>query len=290
LRSRQTNYPLAPRVACRTVCVVALLLACLGCIEPDNTGNSVDPNARLDSTMQGPNFRKMKNKLLPQFAGNASAALEEHGVEIRRDEQGRIIGINCRDTEITDAHLERLKPMIRLERLDLESCHYITDKGMVHLPAVRSLRRLSLRGTSITEAGLAHLQGMELVSLRIPESLRTDIGLQHYLRAIARRSRFHLDGWQITDAGLGHLQELVGLQSLSISDVPITDAGLAALLELSELRSIGLRNLAIGDAGLVHLARLSSLNQLVLIRTGVTATGIQSLQAALPNCRIVVVY
>ena len=82
----------------------------------------------------------------------------------------------------------------------------------------------------------------------------------------------------------------VGLQSLSISDVPITDAGLAALLELSELRSIGLRNLAIGDAGLVHLARLSSLNQLVLIRTGVTATGIQSLQAALPNCRIVVVY
>ncbi|MBN83236.1 MAG: hypothetical protein CMJ70_24150 [Planctomycetaceae bacterium] len=281
---------MAPRVACRTVCVVALLLACLGCIEPDNTGNSVDPNARLDGTMQGPNFRKMKNKLLPQFAGNASAALEEHGVEIRRDEQGRIIGINCRDTEITDAHLERLKPMIRLERLDLESCHYITDKGMVHLPAVRSLRRLSLRGTSITEAGLAHLQGMELVSLRIPESLRTDIGLQHYLRAIARRSRFHLDGWQITDAGLGHLQELVGLQSLSISDVPITDAGLAALLELSELRSIGLRNLAIGDAGLVHLARLSSLNQLVLIRTGVTATGIQSLQAALPNCRIVVVY
>ena len=240
--------------------------------------------------MQGPNFRKMKNKLLPQFAGNASAALEEHGVEIRRDEQGRIIGINCQDTEITDAHLERLKPMIRLERLDLESCRYITDKGMVHLPAVRSLRRLSLRGTSITEAGLAHLQGMELMSLRIPESLRTDIGLQHYLRAIARRSRFHLAGWQISDAGLGHLQELVGLQSLSISDVPITDAGLAALLELSELRSIGLRNLAIGDAGLVHLARLSSLNQLVLIRTGVTATGIQSLQAALPNCRIVVVY
>ena len=240
--------------------------------------------------MQGPNFRKMKNKLLPQFAGNASAALEEHGVEIRRDEQGRIIGINCQDTEITDAHLERLKPMTRLERLDLESCRYITDKGMVHLPAVRSLRRLSLRGTSITEAGLAHLQGMELMSLRIPESLRTDIGLQHYLRAIARRSRFHLAGWQISDAGLGHLQELVGLQSLSISDVPITDAGLAALLELSELRSIGLRNLAIGDAGLVHLARLSSLNQLVLIRTGVTATGIQSLQAALPNCRIVVVY
>ena len=290
MSSRQTRHPLAPRVAYRTVCAVALLLACIGCIEPDNTGNSVDPNARLDSTMRGPNFRKMKNKLLPQFAGNASAALEEYGVEIRRDKQGRIIYINCQDTEITDAHLERLKPMTQLERLDLDSCRYITDQGMVHLPAVKSLRRLSLRGTSITDVGLAHLQGMELVSLRIPESLRTDIGLQHYLRAIARRSRFHLDGWQISDAGLVHLQELPGLQSLSISDVPITDAGLGALQELSELRSIGLRNLAIGDAGLVHLARLSRLNQLVLIRTGVTATGIQNLQAALPNCRIVVVY
>ena len=290
MNSRQTGQTLAPRTVYRAACVVALLLACSGCIEPDNSENSVDPNARLDSTMQGPNFRKMKNKLLPQFVGNASAALEEYGVEIRRDKQGRIIHINCRDTEITDAHLEQLKPMTRLERLDLESCRYITDEGMVYLPAVTSLRHLSLRGTLITDAGLAHLRGMKLASLRIPESLRTDIGLQHYLRALTSRSRFHLDGWQISDAGLGHLQELAGLHSLSISDAPITDAGLRVLQELAELRSIGLRNLAIGDAGLVHLSRLTTLNRLVLIRTGVTAAGIQNLQSALPNCRIVAVY
>ena len=269
---------------------VALLLACMGCIEPDNTGNSVDPNARLDSTMQGPNFRKMKNKLLPQFVGNASAALEEYGVEIRRDKQGRIIHINCQDTEITDGHLERLKPMARLERLSLESCRFITDDGMAYLPAVKSLRHLSLRKTLITDAGLAHLRGMELTSLHIPAALRTDTGLQHYLQAIASRSRFHLDGWQISDAGLEHLRELAGLHSLSISNAPITNAGLGVLRELPELRSLGLRDLSIGDAGLVHLSRLTMLNRLVLIRTGATAAGIQGLQTALPNCRIVVVH
>ena len=77
MSSRQTRHPLAPHVAYRTVCAVALLLACIGCIEPDNTGNSVDPNARLDSTMRGPNFRKMKNKLLPPFDRALSALIDD---------------------------------------------------------------------------------------------------------------------------------------------------------------------------------------------------------------------
>ena len=289
--TRQTTHRLVPDVLRHGIlCAVTLLLACSGCIEPDNSGNSVDPDARVDSTMRGPNFRKMKNKLLPQFVGNPSAALEEYGVEIRRDKQGRIVRINCQETEITDAHLERLKPMTLLKRLNLESCVYVTDEGLGYLPAVKSLRHLSLLGTSITDAGLAQLRGMELASLQIPESAQTDVGLQHYLRAIARRSRFHLDGWHVSDVGLSHLRELAGLRALSMSDIPITDAGLRALRELPELRSVGLRNLSIGDAGLVYLSQLTALDRLVLIRTAATVAGVQNLKSALPNCEITVVY
>ena len=267
-----------------------MLLACAGCIEPDNLDNAVDPNARVGGDRRGPNFRKMKNKLLPQFVGNPAAALEEFGVEIRRDKGGRITRINCRDTEITDGHLERMNAMTALERLNLESCAYITDDGLKFLKPLTALRHLSLIATSISDAGLAHLQGMELATLRIPEEAKTDLGLRNYLMALAARRRLHLKGWPISDAGLAHLQVMAGLEALSISGVPITDAGLRSLSDFPKLRAIGFRDLSISDAGLVHFRDMDSLTRLVLIRTNVTAAGVHELQKALPNCEIVAAF
>jgi Leucine-rich repeat (LRR) protein len=67
------------------------------------------------------------------------------------------------------------------------------------------VEEVDLTGTQVTDAGLAHLQGLT--------------GLQG----------LWLINTQVTDAGLAHLQGLTGLQVLSLDNTQVTDAGLAKL-------------------------------------------------------------
>ena len=70
----------------------------------------------------------------------AVAALEKLGAEIERDEQDAVVGVQLRDTSITDADLEHLKGLPNLQRLNINLCGEITDDGLVHLKGLTDCR------------------------------------------------------------------------------------------------------------------------------------------------------
>ncbi|HUY33449.1 MAG TPA: protein kinase [Pirellulales bacterium] len=69
------------------------------------------------------------------------------------------------EAQLTDAGLAHLEPLTNLEHLALVSrgqphgdkYMHITDAGLVHLHALKRLKTLDLRGTSVTDAGVAAL-------------------------------------------------------------------------------------------------------------------------------------
>ena len=105
------------------------------------------------------------------------------------------------------AYLRRWLPPIYFDKIELVDfdATWITDAGLAHLQGLTSLQELDLNHTQVTDAGLAHLQ--KLTSLQW----------------------LYLRNTQVTDAGLGHLQKLTSLQELELYETRVTDAGVAKL-------------------------------------------------------------
>jgi WD40 repeat protein len=61
-------------------------------------------------------------------AADPVAALEKIGAKIKRNEQGEVVELNLRYTQITDAGLRHLKGLTNLKKLDFEDTQ-VTDAG-----------------------------------------------------------------------------------------------------------------------------------------------------------------
>lgn len=124
------------------------------------------------------------------------------------------------------------------------------------LPAARDvLQDLRLKGTAVTDAGLANL------------------GKCSNLRFLI------LANDKITDAGLIHLAAPKSLWVLDLSGTQVTDAGMATVVQFPELHMFALQGTAVTDAGLEKLAGSKSLELLFLFNTKVTPAGIARLKA-----------
>ena len=53
--------------------------------------------------------------------------------------------------------LERMKSLTKLEKLKLQGCNRVDDESLAVLAAFPALRELDLKGTSVTEKGLAQI-------------------------------------------------------------------------------------------------------------------------------------
>jgi hypothetical protein len=138
-----------------------------------------------------------------------------------------------------------------------------TDDILRQFTTLRSFRRIDLRETAVTDAGLAALEGQKITSLWIDKTPITDTGLKH-LRGLHTLTVLGLTEIGITDAGL---KELEGLENLFVLDLranPVTDAGLAHLDKLINLRSLALTGTQVTDAGLNHIKALRNLQELYL--------------------------
>lgn len=81
-------------------------------------------------------------------------------------------------------------------------------------PLAANLRWLDLTGTSVSDAGLAHVAAMKNLT------------------------RLYLARTPVSDAGLAQLAGLTELQYLNLYGTPVTDAGLAHLKPLAKLRQV----------------------------------------------------
>lgn len=146
-----------------------------------------------------------------------------------------------------------------------DSYHQSTfdDNAAAYLKELTKLKVIELYGTQLTDAGFAHLEGLTNVEMLL------------------------LTDEQITDAGLAHFRRLTKLKLLVLTGTQVTGAGLKHLEGLTNLEGLSLKDTKVSDAGLPHLAALTKLNGLDLSGTQVTDAGVTTLQAALPNCKII---
>jgi hypothetical protein len=110
----------------------------------------------------------------------------------------------------------------------------LTDEGLRRMKDMKRLRSLNLRGTKVSDAGMAYVGQMTGLE-------RLDPNLE------------------IGDAGIAKLNSLTNLKQLDLSDTQVTDAGLAKLIDLRELRGLGLRYTHVTAVGVAQLRGLKKL-------------------------------
>lgn len=178
-------------------------------------------------------------------------------------------------------------PRVQLgQKLDLLETE-ITDRELGYLlGSLDNLRFLSLAETRITNMGLEHLLALKsLQELHLDHTEITDEGLD-LIAMLPSLQVLDLKDTQISDAGIARLTPLTNLRGLYLTRTRISDAGLRHLAHLKKLETLILWDTAVSDGGMVHLHGLRALKEVILWGTAVTEAGAEQLRSALPECDV----
>ncbi len=196
-----------------------------------------------------------------------------------------LIQLHLNYTRVTDRGLAKLRPLVRLEFLDLSNNLAITDAGLEPLGALDKLDHICLQYTGVKDlAPLAKLE--RLVHLELTGSPIADAALRHLANSRQLR-QLHIGYTPLGDAGVAHLVPLTQLDALYAPSTRITDAGTKSIAKISGLRDLNLKSTNISDAGLFELKALVNLHDLNVAQTKVSNAGIAELRKSLRDCAIV---
>jgi Leucine-rich repeat (LRR) protein/tRNA A-37 threonylcarbamoyl transferase component Bud32 len=187
-----------------------------------------------------------------------------------------VVSVNLNNNPAGAAQLEHLKPLTKLERLDLKQA--INDDGLAQIEPLTSLLVLVLSGSPIGDAGLVHLQKLtNLSALFLNGTKVTDAGLER-LKPLTNVGYLSLESTKVSDAGLVHLKGLANLGQLDLGSTQVGDDGMQHLKPLSKLADLRLYNTRVGDRGLEQLGTLNGLGSLYLSGTQISDAGLVHLK------------
>ena len=137
------------------------------------------------------------------------------------------------------------------------------------------MKRVDLRGTSITDAGLEHLKEMtDLEQIWLSGTRISGAGFARFDAGLVNLKTLLTSQTRVDIGGLAHLRGLTGLISLGLSGTRVTDAGMIHMKELKKLQVLDLRATRVTDAGLNHIQGLGNVDRLFTSpRTKVTDQG-----------------
>ena len=225
------------------------------------------------------------------------AWIERAGGMAVLDRQGQPVAVDLRAAWVTDGDLAELADMRTLRKLDL-SMTRITDAGLRALRSAKSLEDVNLYYAElITDEGLGAVRGWpKLKRLNLRGTKAADNTIE-YLSGAPELEWLDLGFSQVTDSGLYRLSGLTRLKHLMLGGNKLTETGLAFVAELPALESLdvggkqrtvsGLWLVSISQAGADILARMTNLKELRLKGANVNPAVVASLRERLPGCRIV---
>ena len=159
------------------------------------------------------------------------------------------------------------------------------DEVAVQVARLGQVDGVTFNGSNLTDAGLAHLGGLDVKMLHLEGTKVTDDGLRH-VRGMSRLERLDLYSAPVGDAGMAHLVGLPGLRWLSLGQTKVTDLGVESIEKIHGLKTLHLFGTKVGDAGAARLKSLVALKDLSLDRTRVSIPALTDLRAALPKATI----
>lgn len=140
----------------------------------------------------------------------------------------------------------------------------LTDAELAHLQGMHSLDSITLNSAEVTDNGLERIGRLvQLKALCVTSPKVGDPGLEH-LRGLSKLEHLILQSPQITDAGLRHLSGLSDLQYLYLEDCAVTGRGCEYLTGLKNLQDLTITYARIQGVGLGYLKDLSQLKSLDL--------------------------
>ncbi|MBI3862080.1 MAG: protein kinase [Planctomycetia bacterium] len=186
---------------------------------------------------------------------------------------------------IRDGDLRELKKLPQLAVLNLAATD-VQGPGLQNLRSLQNLKSLNLNGIPMRDRAIRHLSGLEsLEILRLTGAKVTDDDLR-LLSGVTKLKELVLASTQVTGDGLKHLTWMNSLERLDLHETFVADPGLRFLKELAALKELRLRRTLISDRGVKLLEELKNLQVVDLAETKVTQAGVNSLQSALPKCKI----
>ncbi len=230
--------------------------------------------------------------------------------------------LELRNTRVGNFSLNQIKPLQQLREVVFEgstfndksplyfrdlpverfscTCRRLGDYGLRSLRHSDGIRRLELRETEITGAGLealgelAHLESLVLLDRDLGEEGFTHLASLSKLEllelsgpiedpslagldALTSLQTLRLSHSELDDRAAPRLAALVGLRWLDLGGTRISDEGLSSLASLSQLRTLHLDRTRVTNRGLVHLGTLTQLEELSLQSTDVVDEGVAHL-------------
>jgi serine/threonine protein kinase len=202
----------------------------------------------------------------------------------------------------------------KLQLLNLDNNPGISDWSLYSVAQIRSLRRLSLASTGVTDSGLTYLARSSSIDNLCLDNNRliTSYGLRKLVPERSPIKCLCLAGCDMTDASASELlkfknltdvdfannhrisdrtvevlqHKLKGLRVLNIAGDRIGDAGIYALTGYRDLIMLDLSHVKLSQKAKTELAGMKRLTAICLNSCGFTASEIIRLRDALPSTRI----
>ena len=150
------------------------------------------------------------------------------------------------------------------------------DKDLARLRNLRNLGDLGIDRSSVTDAGLKHLEQMPALRvLTLPNHLGD--GAFEHITQIKLLQGLYISGPAITSAGFARLRELPNLHGLTVANANFTDGDIVHLQALPKLHRLALSDTKITNAGLAEIARIQNLEHLSVITFGLSEEGLEPL-------------
>ncbi|MBK7930430.1 MAG: hypothetical protein IPJ98_24015 [Bryobacterales bacterium] len=201
---------------------------------------------------------------------------------------GSIRALSFRRGWVSDADLDRIAQLDKLERLDLSETR-VTDLGLLKLKDLKNVRELNLfYAELVTDEGLAAMRNWAKIERINARGTKVTDNTLALLAGKTTITALDIGFAEVTDSGLQHLATLPNLRSLAVGGNKLTEVGLQVLRTLPQLESLdlsgkqrtdsGLWTLGTTDLGLDPVATVGGLRELNLSGLGITSRGLAKLK------------
>ncbi len=187
-----------------------------------------------------------------------------------------VVGIDFSDIPIGDAELAPAAKLPYLRTIVLRGTK-VTDAGLAIFRDCQRLETFDLSHTDVVGTGLGDLRFDPIKEIDLSDSKFGDRGMAGLIETGRHLLRLNLAGTKISDEGLESLKNLHVLESIDLGRTRITGAGLHYLS--SGLKQLGLSGTTLRNGGLTELEQMGLLESLDLSASNVTDDAIPYIEA-----------